>query len=540
MLRTLPANPPRTTTFLLALSLFAVIGGTATADDRPNILIVFADDMGFSDVGCYGSEIETPNLDSLAAGGLRFRQFYNTGRCCPSRASLLTGLYSHQAGLGHMTGDYGHPSYRGTLDDRSVTIAEALQQVGYATNAVGKWHVGAKRPAWPLQRGFDRYFGTPDGGGFYFKEAMRDIRGIELYSGNEPVEIGDDWYITDLLTDYAIEFMEASIEEDKPFFTYIAHICPHWPIQARERDIQKYVGRFKKGWDKVRQDRLSKQKEIGLGLDAWDLSQRDPAVNAWESLSEEQKVEMDRRMAVYAAMIDVMDRNVGRILDTLRREGELDNTLILFLSDNGGCAESPGWERKANPNVPIGHPESYTSYRRPWANASNTPFRHYKSENHEGGIASPLIAHWPDGIRSRGDFTDQVGHIIDLMPTCLDVAGARYPDQLDGKPRTPLAGKSLLPALQRETFDREPLFWEHEGNRAVREGNWKLVALHGQPWELYDLSTDRSETNDLAATHPQKVQHLKHLYQQWTKRAGVLPWPARESAKRWQEQLAKE
>ncbi|QDT39794.1 arylsulfatase [Stratiformator vulcanicus] len=521
----------------IALTLIAALvaipfAPAMAADERPNILIIFADDMGFSDIGCYGSEIETPNLDSLAENGLRFRQFYNTGRCCPSRASILTGLYSHQAGVGHMTGDYGHPSYQGYLNEECVTIGEALGEAGYQTNAIGKWHVGDRKPQWPLQRGFDRYFGTPSGGGFYFKEAM-ELRKRFLTLGNERLDPPGDWYITDIFTDYAIEFMEESIDAEKPFFTYLAHICPHWPIQAREEDIAKYEGKFTAGWDEHRRQRLAKQREMGLSLDSWTLSERDSVVSAWDSLSDNEKQEMDRRMAVYAAMIDVMDRNIGRIIEMLKAKGEFENTLILFLSDNGGCHENPmGHTRKATPGAVIGSPESYTAYFKPWANASNTPFRKYKQYTHEGGISSPLVAHWPKGFEARGEFTDQVAHIIDVMPTCLDVAGVDYPSGFDGQKRKPLEGASLVPALRGESFEREPLFWEHEGHRAVRIGDWKLVASHGNDWELYDLSQDRSETRDLSAKYPDRVAEITATYAAWTERCGVLPWPARESAKR--------
>lgn len=513
---------------LLLILNYCCAGAAVAAADRPNIVLIMADDMGFSDLGCYGGEIDTPNLDRLADGGLRFTQFYNTGRCCPTRASLLTGLYSHQAGIGHMTGDYGLPSYQGRLNEQCVTIAEALKPAGYQTLATGKWHVGGDRPNWPLQRGFDRYFGTPDGGGFYFPEALQ-FRKLRLFSGNEPIDPGDGWYVTDLFTDRAVDFLNEASQQEAPFFLYFAHIAPHWPLQAREEDVQKYLGRYSEGWEAVRRARFERQQALGLADESWTLSEPDPQAPEWKSLFQEKQAEMDRRMAVYAAQIEVLDRSVGRIVETLEQFDQLDNTLILFLSDNGCSAEGGplGFDR-GEKDAPIGSPDSYSSAGLAWANACNTPFRKYKIFTHEGGVASPLIAHWPNGIAVKGEFRHQVGHVIDLMPTILDVSQADYPEQLGGNLRKPLEGISLVSTFGENTPAPRTLFWEHEGNRAVRQGDLKLVAAHKQPWRLHDLSHDRVEQHDLTSEYPEKAAALKQAWDEWAARAGVEPWPVKK------------
>ena len=502
----------------------AVVVGFLTlavqATPRPNIVLIMADDMGFSDVGCYGGEIRTPNLDKMAAEGLRFTQFYNSGRCCPTRASLLTGLYSHQAGMGHMTGDRGVPSYQGYLNDRCVTIAEVLRSGGYATLMTGKWHIGSNRPHWPTERGFDRFYGVPEGGGFYFEVK----KGRSLVLDETLVEPQGDWYATDAFTDYAIRFVEQATDHGKPFFLYVAYNAPHYPLQARPRDIARYRGKYMVGWDNIRQQRYDRMLELGVIKKNWPLSSRDADSIPWSD--EDQKPMMDLRMAVYAAQIDSMDQNIGRILQVLDRTGAKDNTLVMFLMDNGGCAE--GGRRghtKGEPGAETGTTDSYDSYGLSWANASNTPFRRYKTWMHEGGISTPLIAYWPRGIKRRGELERQPGHVIDVMATCVDLAGVEYPQTRQGKSIVPLEGRSLVPAFDGELIEREALYWEHMGNRAVRTGKWKLVAVHKGEWELYNLDADRPETNNLADQHRDRVKRMAAMYDAWAERAGVMPWP---------------
>lgn len=506
-------------------AVFSLLGGTAeAAPAQPNIVLIMADDMGYSDLGCYGSEIATPNLDRLAGAGLRFSQFYNAGRCCPTRAALLTGQYSHQAGLGYMTADRGVPSYQGNLRDSCVTLAEVLRSAGYTTLMTGKWHVANRRDTWPNQRGFDRYYGTPTGGGVYFKENLLTTRrGTPFLLDGENVDIPDDWYVTDAFTDYAVQFVKEAAKQERPFFLYVAHIAPHFPLQAKRADIDKYRGRYDIGWDALRERRYQRLIEQGLIKPSWKLSDRSPDAPSWDSLTPEQRADMALRMAVYAAQVDCLDQNVGRLVDTLKETGRFDNTLILFLSDNGCSAEeihSPGM-----PGRGVDEPGSYLSAGLPWANAANTPFRMYKFFAHEGGISTPLIVHWPAGIKQPGRIVHEPCHVIDVMPTFLSVAAASYPERSRGTDVLPPEGVSLTPAFDDKSIRRDvPLCWEHEENRAVRFGKWKLVAKRGNPWELFDLEADRTETNDLAAAHPEKVSELTGLYESWAKRVGVLPW----------------
>jgi len=510
--------------------LAACLAGTsaARAAKRPNILIIMADDMGFSDLGCYGGEIETPHLNRLAAGGLRFTHCYNTARCCPTRAALLTGVYQHQAGIGHMTRNDRIPSYQGYLNDRCVTIAEVLQQAGYTALTTGKWHVGSKRGHWPLDRGFDRFFGTPSGGGVYFKGTLKIRTNVFFVLDDERIVPPDDLYVTDTFTDYAIEFIEGAVAQQKPFFLYLAHISPHWPLQAKPEDIDKYRGRYDAGWDEVRQARYKRQLEMGLIKRQWPLSPRDRQARPWNALSDEQRRDLAHRMSIYAAQIDCIDQNVGRLVERLRELNALDNTLILFLSDNGCSAEGgPGGFSRGLKGAPIGTAESYASVGLEWANVADTPFRKYKMSVHEGGIATPLIAHWPAGISRSNELEHEPAHVIDLMPTCLEVAGARYPRKLHGKPILPPEGRSLVPAFRGEAIERDAIYWEHQGNQAVRVGKWKLVRPHRGPWELYNMDADRTELEDLAGKQPDRVQALSAKWNAWAKRCGVQPWPVR-------------
>ena len=518
------------------MSLYRLLGGTVflsvaalTAQaEKPNIVVIMVDDMGYSDVGCYGSETDTPNLDALAENGIRFTDFYNSGRCCPTRASLLTGLYQHQAGVGHMTQDYGHPSYRGALNRRCVTIAEVLRPAGYFTAISGKWHVGSKPSQWPCQRGFDRFYGTPQGGGHHWK----NLPGRDLVLNDQIVPMPDDWYSTTAFTNHAIRFIDEGVERDQPVFLYVAYTAPHWGLHAPADEIAKFEGRYLAGWQLVREARFARQLEMGLFRKGTRLSPLDEKVPAWNSVDQN---EMDLRMATHAAMVHLVDRGVGRIVARLRELKQLDNTLILFLSDNGASAESgpTGFtgSRGGNPKARTGSRDSYNSFGISGANMCDTPFRRYKMYAHEGGIATPLIAHWPAAIPKNlnGTLTSEAGHVIDLLPTCVDVAGADYPRQGRSGPTIPLAGRSLKPALHGEGIPRpEGLFWEHQGNAAVRHGDWKLVRAHRQKWSLYNLDQDRTELTDIAASYPERVTEMKNMWQDWANRVGARPWPVRK------------
>jgi len=504
-----------------------------TSVKRPNIVLIMADDMGFSDIGCYGGEIHTPNLDGLAARGLRFTQFYNAARCCPTRASLLTGLYPHQAGIGHMVGNKGWPAYQGYLNDQCVTIAEALKLVGYRTLMAGKWHVGEKRPHWPTDRGFDKYFGLISGGANYFdptKAKSKGVRRVMAVDDRPYTPPKEGFYLTDAFSRNAVEFIDRYGRGPEPFFLYLAYTAPHWPLHAWPEDIAKYKGRYLGGWDRLRAERHRRMIEMGIVKPEWPLTPRDPETWPWEQ--EKNKELMDLKMAVYAAQIERMDYGIGQVLDKIREIGVEENTLVLFLSDNGGCAEGGprGFDRRNN-GLPPGGVDSYMSYGLSWANASNTPFRRYKHWVHEGGIATPLIAYWPAVIKKRGALTHQVGHIIDIMATCLDAAGVDYPKRYKGRPIKPLEGKSLLPIFKGgRRRGHDVLYWEHEGNRAVRAGKWKLVSRYPRGWELYEMEADRTELNDLSAKYPEKVEQLSKLYRAWASRCGVRPWPVKPPA----------
>ncbi|HVR74847.1 MAG TPA: sulfatase-like hydrolase/transferase [Planctomycetota bacterium] len=507
----------------LAASLAALVACVACGvrdvragapDRRPNIILILADDMGFSDIGCYGSEISTPNLDRLAAGGLRFTQFYNTARCCPTRAALLTGLYPHQAGIGHMVQDRGAPGYRGILNDRCVTIAEALRPAGYHTLMCGKWHVGENRPHWPTDRGFEKYYGLISGASSYFRLDPERQMAIDDRP-HVPDERG--FYLTDAISDRAAALVDEYGRKEKPFFLYVAYTAPHWPLHALPEDIARYRGKYLEGWDALRRERHARMVAAGIVEEKWGITPRDPDVPAWSDVKDREA--WDLKMAVYAAQIDRMDQGIGRILARLKDAGAEENTLVLFLADNGGCAENIDSGKRG---VPPGGVESFMSYGPPWANASNTPFRLYKHWVHEGGIATPLIAYWPSVIR-RPAITHRPGHVIDILATVIDAAGTPYPKTLSGRDITPLEGRSLVPIFRgEEREDQEALFWEHEGNRAVRRGKWKLVSRHPGGWELYDLEADRTEREDLAREHPELVRDLAALYAGWAERAGVL------------------
>ena len=497
----------------------------AAAPPQPNILVILVDDMGFSDIGCYGSEIPTPNLDRLASNGLRFTQFYNTGRCCPTRASVLTGLYPHQAGVGHMTEDDGVPGYRGRLNDRCVTIAEVLRGAGYFTAMSGKWHVGQNHGVVPWERGFERSLNSP-AGGFYYPEGKQGrifLNGQAL--ADDAPELPKNWYTTDLWTDYGIKFVDEARAAQKPFFLYLAYNAPHFPLQAPPDEIAKFRGKYKSGWDKLREQRHARQKELGVVDKAWPLSPRPPLVRAWDKLNDQEKDRFDHIMAIYAACVAHMDTAVGRVVAALKQRGVLDNTLILFMSDNGGNAES-GPEGRLEGDSP-GAAGSTVFCGQSWATLENTPFRRYKHYNHEGGIATPLVVHWPAGFAARGELRQQPGHLVDIMATCVDVAGAKYPVEFQGRTILPMEGRSLVPAFADKAVERDALFWEHEGNAAIRVGDWKLVRFgRNGPWELYNLKADRTELHDLAADEPERAKELAAKWDAWAGRTNVKPYPA--------------
>jgi len=498
-----------------------------TSGRVPNIVIILVDDMGYSDLGCYGGEIATPNLDRLAAGGLRFTRFYNAGRCCPTRASLLTGLYPHQAGIGGMVS--GNPKrsgpYQGYLNDHCVTIAEVLGRAGYSTYMAGKWHVGEFRPVWPADRGFDRYYGLISGAMNYFNIRLGKRKGVVRHfaiDGEEHLPPGDGFYSTDAFTDHALEMIRKH-DRQRPFFLYLAYNAPHWPLHAPQEEIEKYLGKYMDGWPKLRRSRFERMHAMGLIPDHWKLSPQDPNAADWSRLDEAKRREMDRKMAVYAAVIDRMDQNVGRLVELLGKQGYLDNTLIFFLSDNGACHEGGTFGHNFRPDLtgPIGTENSYRSYGISWSNASNTPFRRHKHWIHEGGIATPLIVHWPAVIKGRGELRSQVGHVIDLMATCVDVARAEYPKQFDGRDIRPMEGISLRTFFDNNRTKPRTLCWEHVQNRGIRDGRWKLVAARGGAWELYDIKADSTELNDLVDQKRDLAEKLVGKWAAWAKRIGV-------------------
>jgi arylsulfatase len=492
-----------------------------------------ADDMGYSDIGCYGGEVQNPNLDRLAGEGLRFTQFYNAARCCPTRASLLTGIYPHEAGMGGMVnppkGHADNKAYQGFLNDNCVTLAEVMKMAGYYTAMSGKWHVGEERPNWPVDRGFDNYFGLISGAMNYWDISRTKQPGITRYFAVDSTEYrpsNHDFYMTDAVTENAVNYINKADSLNKPFFLYVAYTAPHWPLHAWPEDITKYRGKFMNGWDSLRIARFNKMVKMRILNENWKLSPRDQEVEPWDALSPEQKNEMELKMAIYAAQIDRMDQGIGKILDQLDATATTENTVILFLADNGGCAEGGiwgqnFWKEQGEP----GTADSYMSYGQSWANLSNTPFRMYKHWVHEGGISTPLIARWPAGITDKGGITEQPGHIVDIMATCCDLANVDYPSTFKGKKINPLRGNSLVPIFNGEI--REPhncIFWEHEGNRAVRMGDWKIVGKKGQKWELYNMITDRTELNDLSNDSTVLLQKMANAYEQWASGAHVIPY----------------
>jgi arylsulfatase len=506
--------------FSLALLLCIFQGGPATAaQPRPNIILIMVDDMGWSDIGCYGSEIETPNIDRLATEGLLFTQFYNNAKCTTTRASLLTGLYPRNGGRGASK----------LITRNMLTLGEAMRHAGYATGLSGKWHNGAAVGARPFDRGFDEAYGLWSGCCNFFNPKIPDpkFKGgqVRTFGHNDRLlEFDDfpaDYYTTDAFTDHAIKTIKAHHASAKPFFHYLPYTAPHYPLHAKPADIAKYKGKYAEGWDVLRRRRLAKQIKLGLVDKNWQVAKRDDLAKDWEQAKTIDEDWQQLRMEVYAAMIDSVDQNIGRVLDLLDELNIADQTLILFLADNGGCAEIPGGN---NPKQ-IPGPKQYYSHVGPgWATASNTPWRRYKQYCHEGGIATPLLARWPTKI-SPGTHSDQVGHIIDFLPTFLDMAKADYPTKHPafGDRTIPLEGKSLLPVFKgKMRKPHEILYWHWATNRAVRQGDWKIAwDKHAKSWELYDLATDRTEAHNLASQHPKLVASLIQKWQAWAKMTDV-------------------
>ncbi|MCU0748763.1 MAG: arylsulfatase [Akkermansiaceae bacterium] len=519
---------------------------TAIAAEKPNIILIMVDDMGFSDLPTYGGEMDTPHLDSLAKNGLCFTQFYNSARCCPTRATLMTGLHTHQVGIGHMTGEQSKPApehppaYAGNLNDSCVTLAQVAKSAGYATFMTGKWHLsGTDQADWPLQRGFDRYYGCLSGATHFFHPYDFRI----MFDGNTPdpnpkSTTDRRFYTTDAFTDHAIRFItehKTGESKEAPFFLYLAYTAPHWPLHAHDEELNKYQGKYAMGWDKLREQRYQRQLDSGLIPKTWKLSPRDPEVPAWDRLYYETRAKCAALLSAYAAMIDRVDQKIGDLLNTLKKHEAFDNTLILFLSDNGACAEvsltgkgDPIKDRAPHTALTI------PSYGKAWANASSTPYREYKQRAHEGGSNTPFIAHWPARIKPGRDWFRGPAQLIDIMPTVLDLTGAKYPAEHKGKPILTLDGIPLTPAFEGKNLTRKtPIFIEHQNNAFVRDGDWKLVGegvspaagLKKDKWELYHITHDGTELNNLATTHPEKVAELSKQWETWAKRVNVFPKP---------------
>ena len=554
------------------------------SSENPNIVLIMVDDMGYSDIHCYGGMIQTPNLDRLAANGIRYTQFYNTTRSCPSRASLLTGLHPHQAGVGHMVDNPQKPEgYRGELNENCVTIAELLRTVGYKNYCVGKWHLtgqvrqGNPTFGYPLQRGFDEYYGMIGGAGSFYDPHTLCRGNTYITPENDPEYRPETFYFTDAIGDNSVKYIQ-NHKKDQPFFLYVAFTAPHWPLHALEEDVEPYRGKFDAGWDVLRKEKYDAMVKSGLIKKEWNLS-FDESVTPWEDIENK---EFERRcMEVYAGMITNMDRNVGKIIQALEEAGQLENTLIFFLSDNGGALDhggapevlgrGPGRHQREIPQNEVlkpmgpdelqtfmipwrtrdgkpaftgeevmpGGPETYTAYGKGWAYYSNTPFREYKMWVHEGGISTPLIVHWPAGIKQKGVDRHLPGQLMDIMATCIEVANAEYPATRNDKPIIPLRGISLTPSFDKEINPDRYLFWEHESNKAIRKGNWKLVhkasrrnrgsnePIPYQEWELFDMEKDRTETNNLASSMPEKVKELADAWEQLAWEYKVKPYPGR-------------
>jgi len=526
---------------VLLFAALVVISCTSTPkqdsdkqEERPNIVIIMADDLGYSDIGCYGGEIHTPNLDGLAADGVRFNQFHNAARCCPTRASLLTGKYPHQVGLDR-NGQ--------TLSRNAATIAEVLKENGYHTGMAGKWHLSrtkalsnkedqlkwlshrkdssifAPLESYPANRGFEEHWGVIWGVVDYFDP-------FSLVHNEEAIkEVPDDFYMTDFVTDKSIEMIDEFKKDDKPFFLYVAHTAPHWPLHALPEDIEKYEGMYDEGWDVLREKRYQGLVEKGIVDPAIAPLAKNESGKLWADC--ERKEWEANHMETHAAMVDRLDQGVGRLIQKLKETGEYDNTVILFLADNGASPERgyiPGFDRPGHNRE--GVEIDYDNFEHPgaeltwgylgvaWAGSINAPFRYWKKESFEGGNCTPFIVHWPNGLKGKENTINQgVGHVIDILPTCLELADAKYPAEVNGLETTPIEGNSILPMLNNEiTTTHDTLFWEHEGGKALRIGDWKISSLSKGGWELFNMAKDRTETNNLAEEMPEKVEEMTAIW----------------------------
>jgi len=540
----------RTNIILIILLGTGLIGCSQTRINkkRPNIILILADDLGFSDLGCYGGEIKTPNIDRLAQNGIQMTQLYNSARCCPTRASLMTGLYPHQTGVGFMTADNGKPGYRGFLNDHCVTTASLLKEAGYKTYLAGKWHLRGKGnlECTPTNRGFDEFYGPFHDYASYYKE---DIYFRLPENRSLLAKTSKPFYATNNITDYALSFMDDARKTEKPYYLYLAFNAPHFPLQAPEKLIDKYINVYEKGWDNIRKDRYKKMIDLGLVPKDYKLSERGivpkipnrnknsiyygKTIPAWNSLDVNRRKDLTRRMATYAAMVEIVDLNVGRVIKDLRDNDELENTCIFFLSDNGACGE---WDPYGFDNNPypqnklyagddlkkIGQKGTFHSYGTGWANACNTPFTSYKHYNYEGGISAPSIIHFPKNLKNAGTINRQPHHVMDIAATILDLAGAEYPKKWKGKEIYPLEGKSMLSLIEGKPSSSRILFFEHEGNRGVRDGKWKMVwSNYSKKWKMFDIDKDRTETTDISSFYPEKVANLGEKWDAWANRCFV-------------------
>jgi arylsulfatase A-like enzyme len=521
---------------LLTSPAFAQKAAKPTSSKRPNIVLIMADDMGYSDLGAFGSEISTPNLDRLAQDGVRLREFYNNSICAPTRASLLTGQYPHKAGVGYFDVNLGLPPYQGYLNRESLTLGEVFRAGGYSTLMAGKWHVGKDSLSWPNQRGFDKFYGILGGAADYF-----DTKPLPFGTSPYPVTLvknnvrqhpkDNSYYFTDEIGTNAVQFLDEQNRENKPFFLYVAFTAPHWPLQALPEDIAKYKGKYDLGWDSLRVQRLKRQRQSGILAEGQASAAHDPEVPYWNKLTYDEQQLWKAKMEVYAAMVDRLDQNVGRIIAKLKELKKDDNTLIVFLSDNGAQGGFNGRDQLRRGLVrnsgPVGTAGSFDYQEQNWAYLSNTPLRQYKNNFHEGGFGTSFLAWYPKGIKA-GSLAKGTGHVIDLAPTFYELAGVKYPATYHGVKTNPLVGKSLLPVLfgqANEVARGEPIFWERAGNRAVRKGKWKIVSTYpSYKWELYDLEKDRAETHNLADAQPLLVDELAAEYFSWAARNGVVDY----------------
>ncbi|WP_432710831.1 arylsulfatase [Pedobacter sp.] len=519
-MKTLLQNISTLKHWLPVLLLGTLAPAFAQKTERPNIVLILVDDLGFSDIGPYGAtEIETPNLDKLAAEGLKLREFYNNSICAPTRASLLTGQYQHKAGVGYFNVNLGLPAYQGFLNKESLTLAEVLRSGGYSTLMSGKWHVGDDEDQWPNQRGFDKFFGFIPGASNFFEVAPKEKAEVKLLLNNESYYLEPGKYLTDEITGHALQFLTEQNTTKKPFFLYLAYNAPHWPLQALPEDIAKYKGRYSMGWDSLRTIRYKNAIEKGVIAEGQKIAAADQQLRPWNKLTYDEQQYWQRRQEVYAAMIDHVDQGIGQLLDKLKELKKDKNTLIIFISDNGAQGGNGLPVYTSRITGPVGTAGSYERQNSNWSQTGNSPLRNYKDSPYEGGISAPFIAWYPEKIKAN-TIAQGTGHLIDLAPTFYQLAGVNYPAQYKDLKTNALVGKSLLPVLTGEANAVErgtPLFWERSGKKAVRDGKWKLVALAGPTpqYELYDLETDRGENTDLAGQHPEVVKRLAAAYKEW-------------------------